>query len=132
MILYELWDAVDDRGVNVITRWSQGLESDHKAKLNQKLDMLQRVEFELLRGSKVLNGPIKKTGQIYKLRAQTNLAMRPLLCRGPIRNGQEYTLLCGAFEKDGILPSSDIRNAQDNRVAILSNPDRRRTKHVRL
>ena len=132
VIVYELWDAVDNRGVNVFKEWTQRLESGHRAKLNQKLDMMQRFAFEQMRTSNVLHGPIKKTGHIYKLRAQSNVAMRPLLCKGPIDNNREYTLLLGAFEKGGVLPKADISKAEANRDAILANPDRRRTKHVRV
>ena len=132
MILYDLYDAVDEKGVNVIQEWTRRLETAHRAKLNQKLDMLQRVEFEKLRASSVLHGPINKTGHIYKLRAQSNVAMRPLLCRGPISDLKEYTLLWGAFEKGGVLNRADLGRAEANRVAIRSNPDSRRKGHVRV
>jgi hypothetical protein len=132
VILYELWDATTESGVNVVREWTRRLEKPHRAKLNQKLDMIQRFEFAQMRSSKILHGPIKKTGHIYKLRAQSNVAMRPLLCKGPIDMNREYTLLLGSFEEGGVLPMSDIRKAQDNRAAILDNPDHRRMKHVRV
>jgi hypothetical protein len=132
VILYVLYDAVDDRGVNVIEEWTRRLETVHRARLNQKLDMLERVEFEQLRASKVLHGPINKTGHIYKLRVQSNVAMRPLLCRGPISDLEEYTLLWGAFERGHVLRRADLRRAEANRIAICSTPASRRKKHVRV
>jgi hypothetical protein len=71
VIRYGLYDALDERGVNIIRDWTRQLETSHRAKLNQKLDMLQRVEFEQMRASKVLHGPINKTGHIYKIHAQS-------------------------------------------------------------
>lgn len=94
--------------------------------------MLERFSFENLWATRVLNGPIAKTKHIYKLRVQTNVAMRPLLCRGPIENLKEYTLLFGAFEKGGSLALSDVRRAEENRAAILNDPVNRRQRHVRI
>lgn len=132
MILYNLYDAIDERGVNRIVNWTRQLEASHRAKLNQKLDMLQRFEFNQMRASKVLHGPINKTKHIYKIRAQSNVAMRPLICRGPIVDAEEYTLLQGAFEKGNVLARSDISKAETNRLAIIASPHFRRQKHVRL
>jgi hypothetical protein len=132
VIYYDLFDALDERGVNIIEGWMRLLETSDRAKLNQKLDMLQRFEFEQMRGTNVLHGPINKTKHIYKIRVQSNIAMRPLVCRGPIVNLKEYTLLQGAFEKDYILPRSEIKRAEANRLAIIASPDSRRKKHVRI
>jgi hypothetical protein len=132
VIIYDLWDALDARGVNIFEQWTRKLGNAHRARLNQKLDMIQRFDTNLMLASGVLNGPIKKTGHILKLRAQSNVAMRPLLCRGPLDTNREYTLLLGAFEVGGVLSMSDIRKAQDNRAAILNDPKGRRTKHVRV
>jgi hypothetical protein len=132
VIFYDLYDALDEKGVNVIEEWTRRLEKTDRARLNLKLEMLQKFKFEQMTASKVLHGPINKTGHIFKLRAQTNVAMRPLLCRGPIENLMEYTLLFGTFETGGILTPSDVRRAVNNRDAILTDPKNRRERHVRI
>jgi len=93
--------------------------------------MLVRVPFENAIKSKLLHGPIQKQKHIYKLRIQTNVAMRPLLCRGPIENLTEYTLLLGIEEKNDKLPDGAVQKAETNRQAILANPARRE-HHVRI
>lgn len=131
MILYELWDFRNERGDNLIAKWTEQQERAHRARLNQKLDMLIRVSFESAIKSKLLHGPIQKQKHIYKLRAQSNVAMRPLLCRGPIANDAEYTLLLGSEEKGGKLPAGAPEKAESNRQAVMADPSRRE-RHVRV
>lgn len=131
MILYRLWDFQDERGDNLIAKWTLQQERAHRARLNAKLDMLVRVVFEDAIKSKLLHGPIQKQKHIYKLRVQSNIAMRPLLCRGPIANLTEYTLLLGTEEKGDKLPNGAAQKAETNRQAVLINPSRRE-RHVRV
>lgn len=131
VILYQLWDFRNERGENLIAKWTHQQERQHRARLNVKLDMLVRIPFESAMKSKLLHGPIQKQRHIYKLRIQTNVAMRPLLCRGPIANLTEYTLLLGTEEKGDKLPDGAAEKAEHNRQAVQADPSRRE-RHVRI
>jgi len=131
VILYRLWDFRNERGDNLIAKWTRQHERQHRARLNVKLDMLVRVPFESAIKSKLLHGPIQKQRHIYKLRIQSDVAMRPLLCRGPIENLTEYTLLLGIEENGGKLPDGAVERAEGNRQAVLADRSRREV-HVRV
>jgi hypothetical protein len=77
---------------------------------------------------KLLAGPIKKTGHIYKLIIHADVMLRPMLCKGPFEMDAEFTLLIGAKEIQGKLipgPECAVRNR-----AILLADRRRRIPHV--
>lgn len=92
--------------------------------------MLENVGSDL--PPQLLAGPIKNYAHIYKMRINGRVALRPLLCKGPINNDQEFTLLKGATEMDRKL---EPRNAPDiavvRRGEILLN-SARRCNHVRV
>jgi len=105
------------------------LQKDELAKLNQKLDMLRR-EPEL--PPQLLAGPLEGK-PIHKLRINGRVALRPMLCKGPINNDSEFTLLMGATEKDRVLiPEDAIDQAADRRREVIANPNGRRTPHERV
>jgi hypothetical protein len=114
----ELWDFKNgDR--NEIAHWAKHLSGRDRAALNQKLDLLERLDFHQAIGLKLLAGPIKKTKHILKLRVTAEKAMRPLLCRGPIVPLGEYTLLAAAEERDWKLhPPGALDKAMDNRESV--------------
>jgi hypothetical protein len=97
--------------------------------LNQKLDRLCQLDFELATGTKLLAGPIYR--HIYKLVIHGDVMLRPMLCRGPITPDTEYTLLLGAIERGGKLPSGSMQQAEENRGTVLDDPSRRRP-HERI
>jgi hypothetical protein len=129
--LYSLWDFLSSRGENVILRWvrDEKLTKSARAILNQKLDRLSQIDFHLAIGSKFLAGPIYK--HIYKLIIKGDVMLRPMLCRGPIDNETEYTLLVGAIEKGGKLPAGAKEEAEANREIVIRDPLRRR-EHERI
>ena len=128
MARWRLYDYVDNRGISDFESWSRTLEKRDRARLSAKLRMLETAGPEL--PPQLLAGPIK--GHIYKLRINGQVALRPLLCKGPINNDEEFTLLMGAIERDRKL---EPRNAPDiaerRRQEILNNPTRR-CNHVRV
>lgn len=130
-IVMELWDYKSgDR--NEILAWARKLSSRDRAALNQKLDMLERIDFDLAHGLKLLAGPIQKSGHVLKLRASGDTALRPLLCRGPHAPLREYTLLRGALEKGGRFePRTAVDEARRNREMICESPADRRIQHER-
>ena len=120
-----LWDFLNEQGENAILKWGEDdrLSPRDRAALNQKLDRLIQMDFALAIGTKLLAGPIYK--HIYKLRVKGDVALRPMLCRGPIDNEKEYTLLRGAVEIGGKLPDRAQKQAEENRQTIIRTPSRR-------
>lgn len=108
--------------------WSLGLQKSDLARLNRKLKMLEDNGPEL--GPKLLAGPIKGHPHIYKIRIDGRVALRPLLCKGPIDNDGEFTLLMGAFERGRKwVPSNAPGVAEARRQEVLSDPRARRCQH---
>jgi hypothetical protein len=111
--------------VGVIEVWLRQARIQKKAKtlLNQKLDLLEMHGPNL--PPELLAGPID--GHIYKLRIRVQrVQLRPLLCRGPLQNNSEFTLLCGATERDDeLVPTNVVQQAEQHRQIILSDPQRR-------
>jgi len=99
----KLWDFFHPPERNEIAKWANKsrLTPRERGQLNQKLDMLERLGFEVAHELDFLDGPILHHKHIYKLVIHAGRMLRPLLCRGPFDNTGEMTLLCGAFEKDG-------------------------------
>ncbi len=129
MAEFTLYDYVDDRGINSFREWTKTLQKEELAKLNQKLDMLRR-EPEL--PPQLLAGPLEGK-PIYKLRIKGRVALRPMLCKGPIDNDSEFTLLMGATERDRVLvPEDAVDQAANRRAEVIANPTRRRTPHERV
>ena len=130
MAEYKLYDYLDNRGDNDFASWSLTLQTRDRAKLSQKLRMLENVGSDL--PPELLAGPIKDYAHIYKMRINGQVALRPLLCKGPINNGQEFTLLKGASEKDRkLIPPNAPAIATTRREEILVDP-KRRCDHVRV
>jgi hypothetical protein len=127
----KLWDFLSTRDENVILRWVKDdrLTVRDRAKLNQKLDRLSQMPFELAIQTKLLAGPIYKN--IYKLIVHGDVMLRPMLCRGPFDIDKEYTLLLGAVETGGQLPEGSKQKAADNRESLIADRSRR-CPHVRI
>jgi hypothetical protein len=131
VLLYELWDFLTERHENVILKWvsNERLTVRDRAALNQKFDRLAQVDFDLAIQTKLLAGPIYK--HIYKLIIHGDVMLRPMLCRGPIDNEREYTLLLGAIEKNWKLPPGSKEKAEQNRQTIIGDP-KKRCAHERI
>jgi hypothetical protein len=127
MDVFTLWDFLSSRGENVMLRWVKDarLTPRDRAVLNQKLDRLRQMDFDLAIGTKLLAGPIEKQRHIYKLVIHGDVMLRPLLCRGPIDPETEYTMLLGAIERGGRLPRDAPQQAEDNRLTVVDDPSRR-------
>lgn len=124
------WKLFDysNNGVNEIRAWSLRLEIKQLAKLNAKLDMLE------VSGPNLPPNLLSDTNSrhIKKLRIKGNVQLRPMLCKGPLANDTEYTLLIGAIEKGmKLIPANAIIEAEQRRSLILDNPSRR-VEHERI
>lgn len=108
-----LWDFVSSgrtsgrtSGRNEVRAWMDTLSRLDQARVEQKLGMLMRVDFNLLIHTHCLAGPVdERTQCIYKLRVRGDKNIRLLLCKGPDPQAmnEEYTLLLGATEPNRIL-----------------------------
>jgi hypothetical protein len=128
-----LWDFLGPENEsgreNLIQRWARKakLSNRDRALLNSKLDFLERLGFDLAHGTKLLAGPVKKRGHIYKLVVHGDVMLRPMLCKGPPeRQTDAVTLLEGAIEKDWKLhPPEAVDRAAENRLEIERDASRR-------
>lgn len=126
---YTLYDHVDEAGTNTFKEWTEGLQRKERAKLNAKLDMLVTAGADLPTG--LLSGT--SHGHIRKLRINGDVAPRPMLCAGPVKDGEEFTLLVGATEKDRKLDPADAYNrAEKLRKEVAASPGTRRRLHERV
>ncbi|MGB7601959.1 MAG: hypothetical protein WBM24_16750 [Candidatus Sulfotelmatobacter sp.] len=75
-------------------KWSIGLQKKERAKLNSKIDALA------LHGADLIPGILAPTGtpNIFKLKAQGQVKLRPMVCEGPGKDEVAFTFLLGAKE----------------------------------
>jgi len=134
-----IWDFLSPppRRENLIQRWAREdrLTVRDRARLNQKLDRLQQLEFDLAIHLHLLAGPVRKQRHIYKLVVYGDVMLRPMLCRGPLPEEMHlaYTLLLGAVEVGNRLqPDNAPAVAEERRQAVLEKPRERRQLHERF
>jgi hypothetical protein len=121
-MIFSLFDYTSENGNNEIKEWTSKLQTKERAKLNLKLDMLTSKGHELF--PHVLTDT--PTRGILKLRVKGKVQLRPMLCKGPINNEQEYTLLIGATERDSkFVPDKADQTANQRKQTIIKNPERR-------
>lgn len=86
------------------------------------LNHLRTLDLALV-SPKLMAGPLRGT-KLYKLRLRCqNRELRPLLCRGPIGERLDYTLLLGAIEVgDRLKPHDAEGRAAENRRLLMENP----------
>src|SRR5438552_16901294 len=116
---WNLYDYRDQRGRNAIADWCVGLQKRDFVRLAEKIDRLGISGHELCPG---LAGPLNESRHLYKIRVNGSVAVRLLLCKGPIEMELEYTLLIGAFERDDKLPEGVVRAAELRREEIIRDP----------
>ena len=123
---WDIYDYVDHRGRNVIEAWIQNLQKPEHARLRAKLDLLH-VNGPDLPKDLLSNTPSK---HILKIRVNGRVALRPLLCRGPVNMaGREFTLLLGATEKDReLVPENAVEIAEERRELVIKEPLKWRVK----
>lgn len=128
-MLFVIYDFVNAQGENEFKRWTEGLQKKERAKLNQKLDMLER-HGPGLAPNLLSDTP---TRGIKKLKVKGSVQLRPLLCEGPVDNHSEYTLLMGAKEiGDKWSPADAPNTASGKKDVVIADPVNRRIKHERV
>lgn len=125
---WKLYDYVDAGGANDFAAWCRELQRPDLARLNRKLKMLADNGPDL--GPKLLAGPLKGYAHIRKIIVNGRVALRPLLCKGPIDNDHEFTLLEGAFERDREwIPANAREIAVERRQEVICDSNARRCPH---
>ena len=126
---FKLYDYVSEDGTNELRSWTLSLQKVERAKLNAKLDKLflhgTSLRPEMLAGTGI--------GGLEKLRIKGPTQLRPLLCTGPIRTEDEFTLLFGARERgDKWQPKDALQQAVDRKLKVKQNPTGHRKDHERV
>jgi len=117
---------------NVIRDWleEERVPVAQIAAFQDKIDTLEERGPEMVPGF-ISDTPVAK--DIYKMKIKGNKGMkqlRPMCCRGPF-GPREYTILCGAVEKDNrLIPVDAKKRAQDNLKVLRADATRR--VHERL
>jgi len=132
---WKLYDYVGPGGKNIFKKWTEKLQTQQLARLNQKLDMLEKHGVEL--PPKILTDT--KITHIMEIVIKGNVALRPLLCKGPTKNDEdgnynkEFTLLYGARERDNkYVPKDALIRAEKHRQEVIKNPNKMRCSHERV
>lgn len=131
-----IWDfQLGER--NLILQWADEIRlgKRDRALLDQKLDALQALKFDLATHTHLVAGPldISKDKHIYKLRVNASIMIRIMLCRGPLPDEPACTLLAGATERDRRLhPYNSPEVASRRRQQVLDNPKQYRRPHERF
>jgi hypothetical protein len=127
---YEILDFNNATTESQLQVWldRERISKRDRGQLNQKMDLLAMHGMGL--PPKLLAGPLKSKTQklrqknIYKLIVHGDVMLRPFLCRGPIENDEEFTMLLGVIERDGV-NDHDPSEAEAIRESIIREPSRR-------
>lgn len=122
MATWKLYEFVNARDSGVITAWIAAQQVAARAKLRAKIKALQQY------GGGLPKTILSDTDEphIKKLRPRGRTNLRLMLCKGPINNSTEFTLLHGVYEKDNHMPEGSIALAEQRRQQVINSPATRR------
>ena len=127
----DIFDYIDRKRRNVMQAWAKKAKIPKRdlARLDLKIDMLTMHGDDLL--PQVLQNT--KNKHILELTVNGKVALRPMLCRGPIKKDSEFTFLLGATERDNkYVPNNALEKAEGNRLDLIENPKDKRCFHERF
>jgi len=130
-----IYDFVSKSLINEISHWADksSLSVRDRAAFDQRLFLLGSIDRELALDTKLLNGPLRKAGNLYKMKITADKQLQPHLCTGPSNHSFEYTLLSGAIERDGKLNPSNVQDQScARRELVKEHPNERREHHKTL
>lgn len=130
---WELFDYLDERGGNMMQGWALGLGEGQRARLDLRVEVLERAGEEL--PPKLLTPTSGKPKQrhILEMPIKGEVALRPMLCRGPFFIKKEFTFLFGAVERDRkYVPRDAPKRAEANRLDLITRGEEGREKHKRF
>jgi len=124
---WTIYDYVHPTHGNLMRPWCDRLQAKEKAKLDFKVDALEKHGTDLIPGMVAPTG----TPAIFKLKVQGVVKLRPMLCEGP-RDKVSFTFLIGAKEVQWQYEPADAPAvAADYRRDLIANPQRREA-HERI
>jgi hypothetical protein len=121
--LIELFDY-KVQGINVMQLWAteMSMQKRDRGRLDSKIDLLARVGDSL--PPKLLHRT--RCRHIMHLVVNGEVALRPMLCRGPFDPRREFTFLFGTTERDRKLVQRDApKRAEQNRNDLINHPENR-------
>lgn len=125
-----LFDFTTLDGDNVLQTWADDLplQKRDRGRLDAKIDLLETVGDDL--PPKLLQST--KARHIMEIAANGDVAVRVMLCRGPLDMKTEFTFLYGTTEKNRKYVQRDaLERADKNRSELIYTPTRR-CKHERF
>ena len=131
-----IWDfQLADR--NLIRKWAADvrLGKRDRALLDQKLDALSALNFDLATHTHLVAGPLNNSADkhIYKLRVNASIMIRVMLCRGPLPGEAACTLLAGATERNMLyVPANAPQMASARRKQVMASPKQYRRTHEKF
>ena len=136
MYKMSLWDY-QVRGRNAIQEWADRvrLSKRDRGLLDQKVDALEAMAFELATHTHLVAGPLNNSRDkhIYKLRVNGSIMIRLMMCRGPLLGENACTFLAGATERDmKLTPVSAPSLASERRLQVCEDYRQYRRSHERF
>ena len=126
---WKVYDYVDPHGRNIIKDQSIGYQKAERVKITKKLDSLELYGPNL--GPKLLTPT--KSKHIQEVVINGEVAVRILLCRGPVNVQSEHTILFIAEERDNKYePRKALEIAEGHRGNVIRDPDKHRCDHERI
>jgi hypothetical protein len=119
-----LFDYLDSHGRNVMQDWADNLpmQKRDRGRLDSKIDMLA------IAGDDLPPGLLQNTRcrHIMEIAVNGQVALRPMLCRGPFAMQREFTFLFGAVERDRKYEPKDApERGEANRLDLLADEEKR-------
>ena len=120
-----IYDYLEANGVNPIEEFIQAsIEAKERAKLLARVQALRGSGYAILGGNMLTDTREK---HVKEIRVNGNVAVRMLMCRGPVDGNKEATLLFGAVERDNqYVPKDAPARAEERRKQVAADPSRRR------
>jgi hypothetical protein len=123
MTMWTFYDFLEDRGVNPVRQWLDGLPAKAAAKINTRILFMMAIPVWPEQYISSLTG----WPELLELRiVHSGVQYRPLGFYGPER--REFTLVLGAVEK-GSLPVRVLETADANRKLIVATGRNRICEH---
>jgi hypothetical protein len=121
---WRLFDYLDTHGRNVMQDWADSLPMQRRdrGRLDSKIDMLAKA------GDQLPPGLLQNTRcrHIMEIKVNGQVALRPMLCRGPFAMQSEFTFLLGVVERDRrYVPPDAPERAEANKLDLLAHAERR-------
>jgi hypothetical protein len=130
---WQLFDYLDSHGRNVMQGWAMGLGDERRARLDLRIEVLERSGDSLPPKLITPTSGKPKYRNILEMRVNGPVALRPMLCRGPFAMRSEFTFLFGAEERDRkYVPLYAPKQADKNRLVLLKIGEHGRENHKRF